>query len=114
MGLRTFAANKVLNWAKEKFVNPNIDGIGIVKKISFEDKKLYLTVELAGLEDRPVDIVVSDIRIAPDNSTIEARSFEASMPFIQTALNRFATRVFSVPEGSIRMGLATSRAVLGL
>lgn len=114
MGLRTFAANKALGWIKEKFVNPNIEGIGTVKKILFENGKLLLTVELTGLEDRPIDITASDIRIAPDNSSIEVRMFESNMPFVQTALNRFATRAFDVPEGSARMGLATAKAVLGL
>ncbi len=114
MGLRDFAVNKTLGWIKEKFVNPNIEGIGVVKKINFEDKKLRLTIELAGLEDRPIDIVASDIVIAPDNSSITVRKFESNMPFMQTALNRFGTQSFAVPEGSARLGLATAKCVLGL
>lgn len=109
-GAVTFALNRV----KEKFVNPNLDGIGQVREISYRDKMLLLTLVLEGLEDRPVEIRCSSIEIAPDGSSVRIGGFESNMPFAQNALNRFATEPFAVPEGSARMAVCAAKKLLGL
>lgn len=103
-----------LNQIKERFVNPNIDGIGVVKSLSYDQGKIQLTVILEGLEDHPLAIEASDIEIAPDGSTIKVGNFMSNLAFAHNALNKFAVREFEVPEGSARTGLLMAKKVMGL
>lgn len=112
--LRNKMTTLALNGVKDKFMNPNLDGIGVVREISYRDKMLFLTIALDGLEDRPIDLRCSDIKIAPDGSTITIHGFESNIAFAQNALNRFATRPFKVPEGGARMAVMAVKKALGL
>lgn len=112
-----FLKNKAVSLAllviKEKVVNPNLEGIGTVREISYKDGKIYLTIILEGLEDHPMSIEASDIEIANDASTIKVNKFKANKPFLHNALNRFAVCKFDIPESS-RTALKTAKTVLGL
>lgn len=114
MGLLSMATTVALKGVKDKLVNPNIEGIGVVKEISFRDRTLFLTVVLDGLEDRPIEISCSRLEIAPDGSSVTVHEFQSNMPFAQNALNRFAVRPFSVPEGGARMAVVAAKKGLGL
>ncbi len=103
-----------LNSLKEKFVNPNIEGIGTVKAISYADKQLHLTLVLVGLEDRDIDITCKDISIAEDGSSVMVGAYTSNMPFAENALNRFASQPFEVPEGAARGALVMAKKALGL
>lgn len=103
-----------LNGVKEKVVNPNLEGIGVVKEISFRDKKLHLKLVLDGLEDKVIEISCSKVTIAPDGSSVGLSGFSSNMPFAENALNRFAPKAFSVPDGAGRIALVAARKVLGL
>lgn len=98
---------------KEKVVNPNLEGIGTVREISYKNGKILLTVILEGLEDHPLSIEASDIEIAPDASTIKVNKFAANIPFAHNALNRFAVTEFNIPEEN-RYALKTAKTILGL
>lgn len=112
--LRNKTAQFALNMVKDKFVNPNLDGICTVSEIRYHDKALSLTLTLDGLEDRPIEVTCSDFEIAPDCSTITIRQYESNMPFAQNALRRFASRPIPIPEGGARTAMGTARKVLGL
>ncbi len=107
-------ANKALNSLKEKYVDPNIEGIGKVKAISYQNKQLYLTVVLDGLENIDINVTCKDISIAKDNSSITIGSYTSNMPFAENALNRFARKPFDVPEGAARTVLSGAKIALGL
>lgn len=112
--LREKTAQFALNMVKDKFVNPNLDGICTVNEIRYHEKALALKLTLDGLEDRPIEIICSDFEIAPDCSTITIRKYESNMPFAQNALNRFASNPIPVPEGGARTAVSAARKVLGL
>lgn len=112
--LKNKAIKIALQQLKERVLNPNLEGIGIVKDMVYEDKKLRLTLILAGLEDKPITIQCDDIVIAEDGSSIIVEKFESNMEFARNALNRFATRRFDVPEGMARFALKSAKTVLGL
>ena len=112
--VRNCVSNYALRKIKEKLVNPSLDGIGVVREISFREGSLFLTLVLEGLEDRPVDVRCSEIEIAPDGSQIMIHRFESNMPFAQNALNRFAVRPIDIPEGGARVAVLTAKKALGL
>lgn len=112
--LKNRAVSAALNGVKEKVVNPNLDGIGKVTNIAYENKKLFVTVVLAGLEDKPVTVLCNNIDIAPDASSVSVSGFASNMPFAENALNRFLPASFQVPEGSTRMVLLMAKKALGL
>lgn len=112
--LRNKTAQFALNIAKDKFVNPNLEGICTVNEISYRDKALALTLTLDGLEDHPIEVTCSEIEIAPDCSTITIHKYESNMPFAQNALRRFACKPIPIPEGGARTAVCTARKVLGL
>lgn len=98
---------------KEKYMKDLFDGIGTIQELTFQDKTLKLLVRLDGL-DKPVEITASNIEIAPDGATVKVNSFDSDLPFLKAALNRFATRPFTLPEGNPREGAECARKVLGL
>lgn len=88
-----------LNKIKEKIVDPEIDGIGVVKEIRYKDGKALLTIALEGLEDRPITVEASDIVIAQDGSSITINTFNSNMPFAKKGLTRFlAGKSLPIPE----------------
>ncbi len=112
--IRDAAATLALRGVKEKLVNPQFWDIGIIRELFFKDGKLFLTVELKGLEDRPIEVCANDISIADDGSEVRIGAFESNMPFAHNALNRFATQVFRIPEGMGRLSLVAVKKTLGL
>lgn len=112
--LKNNVVSMALNTAWEKLMGQYLDGIGTVKKISYEDGKIFLTVILAGLEDKPIDITCSEIEMAADGSAISVRKFESNMPFVQTALNRYAVKSFAIPPGKARLACECVKKALGL
>ncbi len=112
--VRERICNYALGKVKEKLMNPVLEGIGVVKEISWRDGSLFLTLVLEGLEDRPIDVRCSEIEIAPDGSALTIHKFESNMPFAQTALNRFGTRAIEIPEGNARFAVVTAKKTLGL
>lgn len=112
--IKNCVCNYALRKVKEKLVNPALEGIGVVREISFKDGSLFLTLILEGLEDRPIDVRCSEIEIAPDGSQLTIHQFESNMPFAQNALTRYGTRPIDIPEGSARFAVATAKKALGL
>lgn len=101
-----------LNAINEKYIGPNLAGIGKITEIAYRDKKLFLTLQLDGMENRPAHICASDIKIEKDGSRISVGQFESDMAFIQNALNRFATRPFDIPEGAARIAVSGAAKLL--
>ena len=113
--LKNMATNKALNFFREKAVNPNLDGIGVITSISLLDKMLYLTLMLDGLGETEIIITGKGISIAEDGSSITVQSFKSNMPFAENALNRFAAgRHFELPEGNARSYAMMAKKILGL
>lgn len=112
--MKNKALQMALNGIKEKFVNPNIEGIATVKEMCWKDKTLYLLLVLNGLEDHPIEVTASDIKIAPDCSSITIGSYDSNMPFAYNALNQFGKSPIAIPEGNARMGLKMAKSALGL
>lgn len=101
-------------YIRGKIVNPNLEGIGVVKEIRYKDKIFTLTVELAGLEDKPITLYATDIDIADDGSSVAVRKFASNMPFMQAALSRFlAGTPIAIPADN-RDHLITAKKLLGL
>lgn len=112
--LKNGIANIALNTLKEKLMSQYLDGIGIIKKISYENGKIFLTLILEGLEDKPIDITCSEIDIAADGSAITVRQFESNMPFVKNVLNRYAVKTFAIPSGKARLAAECVKKGLGL
>lgn len=111
---KNWLLSKALNGLKEKFVNPNLEGIATVREIAYRDKMLFLTLILEGLEDKPIEVWGSGVEIAADGSSIKISKYESNMPFAKTALNRFATMPIPVPEGAARLATIAAKKALGL
>ena len=113
-----FFKNKLINFGmgtfREWLMGEYLDGIGVIRELTWKDGVLHLEIILNGLEDRPIDVSARDIEIAPDASAITIRSFESNMPFAQTALSRYATRTFAVPEGKGRSAVKALAKALGI
>lgn len=102
-----------LNQLREKVMNANLEGIGVVREISFKNGRLMLNIVLEGLQDRPISIEADQIEIAPDESFVTVKSFKSDMPFVHNALNRFASGPFAIPDDK-RTYIKMARGVLGL
>ena len=84
----------------------NLDGLGVIRELSFRDRTLFITLELEGLPDKPISITAEEIAIAPDGSELTIKGFKSDMPFLHTALNRFAGGPFAIPEEARAMLMA--------
>lgn len=91
----------------------NLDGLGIIREISFKDRTMFIRLELEGLPDKPISITAEDVAISPDGSELVVKSFKSDMPFLHAALNRFASGSFAIPEDARPM-LKAARSVLDL
>lgn len=114
MGLADLAVNAAISGMLDKFVNPKIAGIGKVKKLWHKDNKFYATVVLDDLEDNPIDIEASDIKVAPDYSSVTVGKYEANKAFAKNALNKFATKPIPVPDGATRLAFSGVAKMLKL
>lgn len=92
----------------------DLEGIGVIKQITFKDAKLNLTVILNGLENHEITVTCDDIGISPDGASLSIGSFASNMPFVENALNRFAPKIFAVPEGKAREALIAAKQALEL
>lgn len=108
------AVSLALAGIRDKLVNPAVSGLGQVHDVNWRDKKLYLTVTLDGMPDRPIEVVCSDIEISPAGDSIRVGQYDASAPFAKNALNRFACHSFPIPEGAARSAVKAARIGLGL
>ena len=112
--LRDKGAQWALNLVAEKIVNPNLEGIGVVKEIIYKNKAIGLTVELAGLEDKPIRLNASDIAFSGDNSSVTVNKIESNMPFMQAAMARFVVgKPIDIPE-DLRGKVGMAKTILGL
>lgn len=112
--IRNAAVSLALTGIREKIVNANIEGIGVVREISFKDGKVHLALVLNGLEDREIGITCASVAIAPDGSSVTLGDFDSNMPFAKNALDRFASRKIDVPPGAARTALLLAKKALGL
>lgn len=105
----------VLNKVRQKMINQQIEDIGTVEELAFKNRELYLKIKLAGLEDRPIDVKGSDIKISEDGAKVRIGKFDSNMPFLDNALNRFLKdKSFAIPEGSARMAALSAKSLFGL
>lgn len=112
--LKNRTVNLALNSIKGIVVNPNIEGIGTVQEIKYADGKCHVKLLLNGLEDKPIDITCEDIKIGDDGSYVLIEKFTSNMPFVQNALNKFASQKFDIPEGSARFAVKSAKSILNL
>lgn len=99
----------------DKLINPRLAGIAKVKSLSLDNRKIYLTCVLDGLENVDIQVVCNDLAIAEDGSFIEVGNFTSNMPFAENALNTFAAKKYPVPEdGMARKALVIVKKTLGL
>ena len=108
------AADVALDKVKDKIINPKLETIGTVESLTYKDKKLYMTVILEGMEDKPIDVCAEEIEISPDCASVKVNKFSSNMAFVNNALNKYATCPFSVPDGAGRTVLKTVKPILGL
>ena len=113
--IATAATQTALQQLKDKFFNPAITQIGVIKEISYRDKKFFLTVELLGLEGNDIEVCINSMEIAPDAGYVEIKDFDSNRLFAKNALNMFAAKKYMVPDkGMVRTALKTAKKVLGL
>lgn len=115
MSIRSILAQKALNTVRDKVLNPKLGEIAKINSMEWREGKLYLTLALNGLEDRDIHVICNRISISEDGSEITLSDFESDMPFVENALNAFASGSHKLPDGSMaRMGLAMARKILNL
>ena len=115
MFIKKILAHKALETMREKMINPKIADIAKIKSMEWREGKLFLTFTFNGLEDREIKVICKKIEIAPDNSSISLSGFESDMPFVENALNAFASGTHKLPEGGMtRIGVAMARKILDL
>lgn len=113
MGLMDVPITLALNAAKGTYINPYLEGIGELEKVSFKNGQLSGVLRLAGMDSEPVEVICSDISIAPDGSGIRIGSLASNKKFADTALKRFAQgREFAIPEGAARKAAITLKGIL--
>lgn len=96
-------------------MNPSLEGIGVVREISWKDRKLGIVLELSGLEGKPIALTAEEIEISPDGSSVRIHNFSANMDFAQNALSRFvAGKTFDIPEGGARLALVNAKKLFDL
>ena len=114
-GIKNMFLRAALNKVREKMVNPKLEGIATVEELVFKGKELFLVVRLAGLEDRPVEITCSDIKIADDGGSIEIERFISNMPFVQNGLGAFLYgRSLELSDPAARSAAATAKKLFNL
>lgn len=112
--IKDAAVTMALGKIRDKVLAPYLEGIGTVETINYKNKKLFLGLLLNGLP-QPIEVECSEICLAPDGSAVTVNTFSASIPFVQTALDRFAAgKSFEVPEGAARLAAKAAKTVLGL
>lgn len=112
--LKDSAITMALGKLRDKVIDPYLEGIGTVEKITYKNKKLFLCVQLDGLYE-PLEVECAEINFEPDGSAVRVDKFSANLPFMQTALDRFAAgKSFEVPEGAARLAIIAAKKVLGL
>ncbi len=103
-----------LDKVREHLINPQISKYGSVEKISYNDKRLYLTLKLLGLEDKPFEVSCGKIEIAGDCSSVRFGDFKANMPFLQNALDEYGSKSIPVPNNALaKGGLKALKMVVG-
>ena len=98
MNLKSAATQCALQELKDRLLNPAVASIGRIREISYRDLKLFLVVELTGLEGQPLEISSGLITIADDGSYVQFGQFDSNMLFAKNALDMFATAKFAIPE----------------
>lgn len=112
-GLKNMALEKALNVICEQFINPRIKDFGTVQRINYQNRCLCCRVILLGLEDVPLEIYCHSIAINRDCSAVKLSDFTANKPFLENALNTFATKEIPVPDTPvIRHGLSLLKKML--
>lgn len=115
MGLLDYPVKLALSKAKDAYINPQLEGIGAVEELTWKDGSIRGTLRLADLEDHPIEVVCSDIRIAPDGGSIVIGKLASNKKFAENAFKRFVEgRQFEIPEGAARAAALTARKLLGL
>lgn len=79
-------------------VNPMIAEFGTLVDVGYTNGLLTCTLTLLGMEDVPLTVTCSSITIADDASTVTLGGFSANKPFLQNALNTFASKPFPIPN----------------
>lgn len=114
-GFANAAATKMLNGLRDSVLNPQLEGIGRITTLRYENKRLYVTIVLNGLEDREIQASCSKIAIAQGGGSVTLGGFETNMPFMSTIFERHIDgKPIPLPEGTARTAAAAAKAVLGL
>lgn len=92
---------------------PDLRGIAVIREVSLKNSRLCLVIELAGLEDRPVEVELGNFSISGDGASVAVGEVRSNMPFVENALERFMPRTFSVPE-SARAAVLAAKAAFGI
>lgn len=115
MGLMDLPIKMALNKTRDSYINPQLEGIGILEELNWKDGKLSGVLRLVDMEDQPIEVTCSDIKMSPDASSVRIGSFSSNKKFAETALKRFAeNRDFSIPEGAARIAAKTAKKILNL
>ncbi|MBQ7607328.1 MAG: hypothetical protein IJU76_05100 [Desulfovibrionaceae bacterium] len=112
-GLKNLALDKAFKVICEQFINPRIKDFGTVEQINYQKGCLCCKVILLGLEDVPLEIYCRSIAINSDCSAVKLSNFSANKPFLENALNTFATKEIPVPDSPmLRQGLSLLKKML--
>lgn len=106
------AANMLLNSDMVlDAINGYVDRYATVKRITKQDKCFTIEAQPAGSNEL-LTVVVGDISIADDNSSVSIGSLSANLPWAEHALQDFVQgRKIAVPE-SVRGVLGKVKTVL--
>ncbi len=113
MGLMDAPITLALNAAKSAYLNPYLEGIGELEKVSFKNGQLSGVLRLAGMDSEPVEVTCSDISIAPDGGSVRIGNLASNKKFADTALKRFAQgKEFAIPAGAPRKAALALKGIL--
>lgn len=103
MGLRTVLM---------PLVNTYVAEYGEVTALHYVEGGVQAVFLLKGLEDRPVTVHCRNITISEDGSRIRIGAYTSNMPFLETALNRFAVNPIPVSNATVRQLLVRCKSLL--
>lgn len=115
MGLMDIPIKLALNKAKESYINPQLEGIGTLEDLVWKDGAIHGTLLLVDMEDQPIEVEASNIKIAPDASSISIGSLRSNKRFVANGLKRFVEgKEFPIPEGAPRTAALAAKKLLRL
>ena len=112
--LKNATVTKALESIKSTYLDPKLLGIAVINKIAYESGTVTLNISLKGLEEKPFDIRMSEIKISEGGESVRLGHVECNIEFANTLLQKLVDVGFPVPDGAARVAMSAAKGLLGL